>query len=113
MKTHHEKLLIAALAGLVIASAATFAIQPAVAAGYHVEGPARVVGVKAWDKLNIRKWPAPYSKKIGALSPHTHVWVERCIENEDGGSDWCLVERGHQKGWVNSRFLELAYDTDI
>jgi uncharacterized protein YraI len=113
MNKSHEKLLVAALAGLVIAGAAAFAVSPAIAAGYTVDAPAQVTGVKKWDVLNMRKWPAPYSQKIGALKPKVHVWVERCIINEDGGSDWCLVERGEQKGWVNSRFLKLTYDNDI
>ena len=113
MKKHHEKLLIATLAGIVITAAAAFAVSPAMAAGYFVDSPARVTGVAKNDVLNMRKWPASHSKKIGALEPKVHVWVERCIINEDGGSDWCLVERGEQKGWVNSRFLTLAYDNDI
>ena len=113
MNKHHEKLLVAALAGLVIASAAAFAVSPAFAAGYTVDAPAQVTGVKKWDVLNIRKWPASYSQKTGALEPKVQVWVERCVINADGGSDWCLVERGEQKGWVNSRFLKLTYDNDI
>ena len=36
MKTHHEKLLIATLAGIVITAAAAFAVSPAMAAGYDV-----------------------------------------------------------------------------
>jgi hypothetical protein len=110
MTKNHEKLLVAALAGIVIACAAAFAVSPAMAEGYYVDAKAQVTGVKPWDVLNIRKWPASYSKKIGALQPQTFVWVERCIINEDGGSDWCLVERGMQKGWVNSRYLMLADD---
>lgn len=113
MNKTQEKLLVAALAGLLICSAAVFAVRPAVAAGYDVDAPAHVTGVSHWDVLNIRKWPASFSQKTGALSPQVHVWVERCIVNEDGGSDWCLVERGAQRGWVNSRYLELAYDADI
>ena len=85
MNRNHEKLLVAALAGLVIASAAAFAIQPAVAAGYDVEAPAQVTGVADWDVLNVRKWPAPHSKKVGALEPETSVWVERCIVAPPGG----------------------------
>ena len=110
MKKQHEKVLVAALAGMVILSGAVFAVQPAMAAGYNVDAKAQVVGVAKWDVLNIRKWPASYSKKIGAFKPKVHVWVERCIINEDGGSDWCLVERGPQKGWVNSKFLALVED---
>lgn len=113
MTRTHEKMLVAALVGLVITSAAAFAVQPAMAAGYHVEGPARVVGVAPWDVLNVRKWPASYSRKTGELAPRVHVWVERCIIAPTGGSDWCLVERGPQRGWVNARFLAPAYDTEM
>ena len=110
MKRTHEKLLVAALAGFVIAGAALFAVQPALATGYDVESPAQITGVAGWDVLNVRLWPASYSQKTGEVEPDTTVWVERCIVNEDGGSDWCLVERGMQKGWVNSRYLMLADD---
>lgn len=111
MKKHHEKLLIAALAGLVITAAAAFAVSPAMAAGYTVEGPARVTGVAKYDVLNMRKWPASYSRLVGALSPKAHVWVIRCIEMQ-GTSDWCLVERGDNTGWVNSRYLRLLDQDD-
>jgi hypothetical protein len=79
MKKQHEMLLVATLAGLVIAGAATFAVQPAMAAGYGVDAKAQVTGVAKWDQLNMRKWPAAYSRKVGALEPEAHVWVERCI----------------------------------
>src|SRR5687767_5364825 len=84
MTRNHEKLLIAALCGMVICSAAAVAVQPAAAAGYHVESQARVSGVEDWDRLNIRKWPAPYSQKVGSLAPDVHVWVERCVVAEQG-----------------------------
>ncbi len=113
MKSNHEKLLVATLAGLVIAGAAAFAIQPALAAGYGVDGPAQVTGVKSWDMLNVRKWPASYSQPVGELEPKSHVWVERCIIAPQGASDWCLVEVGETRGWVNAKFLTLAYDWDI
>lgn len=113
MNKNHEKLLVAALAGLVIASAAAFAIQPAMAAGYDVEAPARVSGVKKWDVLNVRKWPASYSKKVGELEPKSSVWVERCIVAPEGGADWCLIEIQDTKGWANSKFLKLIPDWDI
>ena len=113
MNRNQEKLLIATLAGLVIAGAATFAIQPALAAGYQVDGPAHVTGVKKWDTLNVRMWPAAYSKKVGEIAPKSSVWVERCIVSPQGGSDWCLIEQQDVQGWVNASFLELAYDWDI
>ena len=112
MNKSQEKLLIAALCGMVICSAAAVAVQPATAAGYHVEGPAQVRGVEEWDRLNVRKWPAAYSQKVGSLAPQVSVWVERCIA-ADHGSDWCLVERGNKKGWVNSRYLRFTYGSDI
>jgi uncharacterized protein YraI len=109
----HEKLLVATLAGLVIAAAAAFAVSPAMAAGYHVDAPAQVTGIKSWDVLNVRKWPAPYSRKVGAFENRDYVWVERCIVNKTGGSDWCLVEAAGQRGWVNSRYLEIDDFEDI
>lgn len=109
MKKNHEKLLVATLAGVIIACAAAFAVTPAMAEGYNVDAAAQVTGVKSWDVLNVRKWPASYSQKIGELKPNTFVWVERCIVNENGGSDWCLVERNNKKGWVNSRYLIQAF----
>ncbi|MDB5542286.1 MAG: hypothetical protein JWQ89_4013 [Devosia sp.] len=113
MNKTHEKLLVATLAGLIIAGAAAFAIQPVMAAGYDVETPAHIVGVKKWDTLNARKWPASYSQKVGEFEPRTSVWVERCIIAPQGGSDWCLVEQQETRGWVNARFLKLAHDWDI
>lgn len=110
MKKQHEKLLVATLTGLIIVSAAAFAITPASAAGYQVDQKAQVTGVAFWDQLNIRKWPAWYSQKVGALKSNNWVWVERCIEIENA-TDWCKVEVGEQQGWVNSRYLAL-YDPD-
>jgi hypothetical protein len=104
MKKHHEKLLIATLAGLVIAAAAAFAVSPALAAGYTVDAQAEVTDVEDWDVLNIRKWPASYSQKVGELENGDYVWVVRCRTFEFT-SDWCLVERGEDHGWVNSSFL--------
>jgi len=113
MNKTQEKVLLATLAGLVMVGAAAFAVQPALAAGYQVEGPAKIVGVKKWDVLNVRKWPASYSQQVGALQPKTSVWVERCIVAPQGGSDWCLVERQNTRGWVNASYLKLIEDWDI
>ncbi|MEO6394475.1 MAG: hypothetical protein ABIO40_01015 [Devosia sp.] len=112
MKPNHEKLLVATLAGLIIAGAALFAVQPALASGYAVESPALVTGVADWDVLNVRLWPASYSQKTGEFAPESSVWVERCISFSDS-SDWCLVEQGEQQGWVNAKYLTVLYDADI
>ena len=110
MNKQQEKVLVATLCGLVIAAAGAFAVQPAMAAGYQVDQVAQVTGVAQWDQLNVRKWPASYSQKIGEFEPKTSVWVERCIIAPQGGSDWCLVEQQDTKGWVNAKFLKLADD---
>jgi len=112
MNKAQEKVLVASLCGLIITAAAGMAVQPAMAAGYQVDTLAQVTGVAHWDRLNVRKWPASYSRKVGAFEPGVHVWVERCIEVENS-SDWCLVDRGELKGWVNSRYLTPVYDWDL
>ena len=112
MTKAQEKVLVAALCGLIVTTAAGFAAQPAMAAGYQVDTLAQVTGVAHWDQLNVRKWPASYSQKVGSFEPGVHVWVERCIEVQNS-SDWCLVDRNNTKGWVNSRFLTPVNDWDI
>ena len=104
MNKAQEKVLVAALCGLIVTTAAGLAVQPATAAGYNVDTLARVTGVAPSDQLNVRKWPASHSQKVGAFEPGVHVWVERCITVQNS-SDWCLVDRNNTKGWVNSRFL--------
>lgn len=112
MNKSQEKLLVAVLCGLVVTTAAGFAVQPAMAQGYGVDQLARVTGVARWDNLNVRKWPASYSRKVGAFAPGDHVWVERCIEAETG-ADWCLVDARDTRGWVNSRYLTVVTDRDL
>lgn len=107
MNRQQEKLLLATLCGFVLVAASAFAMQPAMAAGYHVERPARVTGVASSDELNVRKWPAYYSQKLGGLTTGTRVFVERCIVAETG-SDWCLIHGRNISGWVNSRYLTTA-----
>lgn len=112
MNKRQEKVLLATLCGLVIAAAGAFAAQPATAAGYNVDQVAKVTGVAHWDRLNVRKWPASYSRRVGALQPGSHVWVERCIETKKS-SDWCLVGAQETTGWVNSRYLTIVSDRDL
>jgi uncharacterized protein YraI len=107
LKRHHEHMLIATLVGLVIVGAAGVAVTPTQAAGSTIETTARVSGVAWWDTLDVRKWPAFYSRRVGALSPETSVSVERCIPVQQA-ADWCKVENGTISGWVNSRFLKLS-----
>ncbi len=107
MNTAIKNLIAATNAGLLIAGAAAFSISPAMAAGYDVGKAGQVVNVQSWDQLNVRKWPAHYSQKIGAFAPGTYVYIERCIVKENA-ADWCKVGRDSTYGWVNSRYLKLA-----
>lgn len=112
MNKQQEKVLVAALCGLVITAAGAFAVQPAMAAGYPVDQLAQVTGVAHWDQLNARKWPAAHSQQVGGFAAGAHVWVERCIKAQSG-SDWCLVDAQDTKGWVNSRYLTVVHDWDL
>jgi hypothetical protein len=53
MKKQHEKILIAALAGLVIAGAAAFAIQPGLASGPHFSIAAQADEPRIFDALDL------------------------------------------------------------
>jgi len=107
MNTNLKNLIAATTAGLVIISAAAFSISPTLAHGYNVGVAGQVINVAVWDKLNVRKWPAPYSQKIGELPPQTIVYIERCI-TKPHVSDWCKVGRDNTYGWVNSKFLTIV-----
>jgi len=113
MNKQQEKVLVATLCGLVVVAASGFAVQPSMAAGYQVDQLAKVTGVAHWDHLNVRKWPASYSQQVGAFTPGSHVWVERCISATTSGADWCLVDAQDTKGWVNSRYLTVVQDWDL
>lgn len=53
MTRNHEKLLIAALAGLIIAGAAVFAIQPAMAQNFGAKSTMQLVQ-PSYEILNLR-----------------------------------------------------------
>ena len=83
----------------------------AYAEGYLANYDAYVISVEPWDSLNVRKWPAYYSQKVGEI-PHNgqFVWVQRCVVQPHGSSsDWCKINYGGQWGWVNKRFLAAHY----
>jgi hypothetical protein len=104
----HKMNRIAALSSSLVIAATLLAGATATASaeGYNVGRSARVVGVANWDYLNIRKWPASYSRKVGRAAPYAEVWVKRCIYKARS-SDWCKISWMHQTGWVNSRYLDL------
>jgi hypothetical protein len=53
MTRNHEKLLVAALAGIIIAGAAVFAIQPAMAQSFGVPSTSQLV-VPSYEVLTLR-----------------------------------------------------------
>jgi hypothetical protein len=53
MTRNHEKLLVAALAGIIIAGAAVFAIQPAMAQSFDVKSPSQLVA-PSYGVLTLR-----------------------------------------------------------
>ena len=53
MTRNHEKLLVAALAGLIIAGAAVFAIQPAMAQAFVAKSPSQLVA-PSYEVLTLR-----------------------------------------------------------
>jgi uncharacterized protein YraI len=112
MNKNQEKVLVAALCGIVITAAGAFAVQPAMAAGYQVDKVAEVTGVLQWDVLNVRKWPGPQSQKTGAFKAGENVWVERCVVAETG-ADWCLVDAHNTRGWVHSSYLSVRTNQDL
>jgi len=89
--------------------ASVFSAVSAKAEGYFIEQNAYIVGVATWDVLNVRAWPASYSKKVSYIPHHgTNVWVQRCIVKH-GASDWCKVKYKGQWGWVNKSYLGFYY----
>lgn len=96
-----------AMFGMVAIMAATAAqTTSANAKGYYAGYYAFVKDVAYWDRLNMRKWPAPYSQKVSSIPDNGWgIWVERCIVKQ-GSSDWCKVKYAGQWGWVNSRYLQ-------
>lgn len=109
MHNQVKNLIFAASAGIIILSAAAFAVTPALAEGYNVDHKGQVVGVEWWDHLNVRLWPAHYSQKTSQLQPASYVWIERCITVENS-SDWCKIARDTTYGWVNSRYLSVIME---
>ena len=97
---------VATLGALTLMSSGLVASQ-ASAAGYMVQDTAITDNFPAWDRLNIRKWPAAYSQKVAHIKRDKIVFVERCIIKQ--GNDWCKIRKGWKEGWVNGRFLRTGW----
>ena len=102
-----EKLAFVAAAASAIALLAS--PTSAHAEGYYVNAQATTYNFPAWDRLNMRAWPASHSQRKFKVKRNRAVMVERCIVK--AGSDWCLVyqkNRPWKRGWVNGRFIKTA-----
>ncbi|MEM7696540.1 MAG: SH3 domain-containing protein [Pseudomonadota bacterium] len=97
------------IAAIIVAVASLTAVAPASAQGYYVDSYAYVVGVDQYDVLNIRRWPAPHSQKIGAIPPYGEdIYVQRCNVRPNGQrSDWCKINYNGTWGWVSKRFIVI------
>ena len=84
---------------------------PAIAEGYRIDRYAYVVGVDIHDHLNMRRWPAARSERVGTIPHHGGgFYVQRCIVRPNGSSsDWCKVRYRGAWGWVNKRYLIIDY----
>lgn len=93
--------------GAALVAMSVVAPVAAKAEGYFVGQHAYVVSVAPWDVLNMRRWPAAHSQKVGVIPHHGHgIYVQRCVVRPHGASsDWCKVNFAGHWGWVNSRFL--------
>lgn len=98
-KNIQKAIIAVALAAPVVGGVTTAAN----AAGYQVETNARVGGFANWDQLNIRRWDAAYSRKVGEAYRGDRVYVIRCKIKP--GNDWCKISSRGTVGWVNGRFL--------
>ena len=94
--------LFAAAALAAVASAVS--TGTASAEGYHVYSNAYTAHFPAWDRLNIRAWPAAHSRKVAHVKVGRNVFVERCILK--AGTDWCKIRKGWKYGWVNGSFIQ-------
>lgn len=93
------------LGAMALFAVSTATATPSQANGYDAGFYAYVEDVAYWDVLNMRMWPASYSKKIAQIPDNGWgIWVERCII-KPGSSDWCKVKYANNWGWVNSRYL--------
>jgi hypothetical protein len=106
MTRNHEKLLVAALCGLIIAGAAAYAVGPVLASDAHVGVTGHVSGLNATQVLNVRMSPEADAWTVGSLEPQSTIWIDRCTV--DGEPRWCLVEQGETFGWVRADFISLA-----
>ncbi len=99
--TPANKIIIAALAFAVLTPGLVMGSPKS--GGYTVDAYAKTTNFPGWDRLNIRAWPASYSRKVAKIKRYRTVYVERCIYK--AGTDWCKISKGWKRGWVNGRYL--------
>ena len=70
----------------------------------------KIVNVKSWDVLNIRKHPNPRSRKIGRIPSRQVCIYTYCDIAYYKGSEWVKVNYHGVTGWVSSRYLREMYN---
>jgi uncharacterized protein YraI len=70
----------------------------------------KVINVKSWDVLNVRKYPSPGSKKMGKIPSSQACILTYCDTADYKGAIWVKVNYHGIIGWVNSRYLRSIDD---
>ena len=75
-------------------------------------GWADVVGVEEGDALAIRDAPSPDARQLGAIPTGTEaIELFSCQKPpQSPPPNWCVVEYGGVRGWVNARYLHIFGD---
>src|SRR5439155_15122814 len=58
---------------------------------------------------NVRAGPAPDFPVVARLAPGTPVYIAGCLS----GYQWCDVEFGGNRGWLNTRTLQAHYGSRV
>lgn len=64
--------------------------------------------VRARSGLNVRRWPAPTSTKVGILEHGSGVMIERSGHFGDDNTQWHRISQGDLEGWVHGAYIELT-----
>lgn len=79
---------------------------PVMALAHGATEMAVVTGVSQTGEMHLHKSPAIGTEAVATVATATWVWIEHCTQAQDQ-SNWCLVERGAAKGWIDATHLAL------
>lgn len=97
------------IGGLIAMIASGIFTPPVMALSQSVAELAQITPADEPNQLYLRNTPRHSAPSVGSLAATSWVWVDHCVENGDR-SNWCLVERGQTKGWIDSRHLTVRWN---